>query len=226
MLNKLKTAVRKSRVYNKLVFIKKLRGKLFDLKHNIDTASEAELGDLKIESENIKYGAKYIGSDPKVIRELFDGFNIKHEDFVFVDLGSGKGRVLFVASDYPYKKIVGIEFAEDLNEIAQRNIKKYRSKDQKSEDIESICIDATKFEIPNEPLVFYLFNPFSEKVLTEVLKNIENSLEKFPREIYIFYLAFFHRQIFDESKYFKELESSDWHILYKSSDFRIKDSQA
>ena len=216
MLNKIKTLVRQSRLYNKLVFIKQLRGKLFDLRHNIDTASEADLGDLKIESENIQYGAKYMGSDPKAIRELFDNFKIDHEKFVFIDLGSGKGRVLFVASDYPYKKIIGVEFAEDLNDIAQKNIKNYRSKNQKCKNIESICLDAAKFEIPEEPLVFYLFNPFSEKVLTQVLKNIETSLEKNPREIYIMYLAFFHRQIFDESEFFKETESSDWHILYKS----------
>jgi SAM-dependent methyltransferase len=226
MLNKLKTVIRKSRLYNKLVFIKNLRGKLFDLKHNVDTASEVELGDLRIDSENVKYGAKYMGSDPKAITELFGSFKIKHEDFVFVDLGSGKGRVLFVASTHPYKKIIGVEFAEDLHEIAQKNIKNYRSKDQKCKDIESICIDAAKFKIPDEPLVFYLFNPFSEKVISEVLKNIEISLEKHPREIYIFYLAFFHRQIFDESIFFETIESSDWHILYKSSDPQIEDSQA
>ena len=216
MLNKIKSAIRQSRLYNKLVFIKQLRGKLFDLKHNIDTASEAELGDLKIESENIKYGAKYMGSDPKAIKKLFEGFKIKHEEFVFVDLGSGKGRVLFVASDYPYKKIIGVEFAEDLHKIAQKNIENYRSKNQKCENIESVCIDAAKFEIPEDRIVFYLFNPFSEKVLSQVLENIETSLAENSREIYIMYLAFFHRHIFDESKYFEVADASDWHILYKS----------
>ena len=217
MINKLKTAVRQSKLYNKLVFIKNLRGKIFDIKHNIETVSDVELGDLKIDSENVKFGAKYAGSDPKATKELFENFKINHEDFVFVDLGSGKGRVLFIASDYPYKKIIGVEFAEELHETARKNIKKFRSKTRRCDDIQAVCADATKFEIPAEPLVFFLFNPFGVKVLKEILHNIENSLETSPREIYIFYFAPFHRQIFDESEFFEEFDSSDWHILYKNS---------
>ena len=217
MMDKLKTAIRQSRLYNKLVFIKNLRGKIFDLKHNVETVSDVELSDLKIDSENVKFGAKYAGSDPKATKELFADFKINYKDFVFVDLGSGKGRVLFIASDYPYKKIIGVEFAEELNETAQKNIKKFNSKTRKCDDIEAIYADVTKFEIPDEPLVFFLFNPFGVKVLKEILQNIEKSLQNSPREIYIFYLAPFHRQIFDESEFFAEFDSSDWHILYKNS---------
>ena len=35
-----------------------------------------------------------------------------HERYTFLDLGSGKGRILLQASLYPYKRIVGVEIAE------------------------------------------------------------------------------------------------------------------
>jgi len=48
----------------------------------------------------------------------------------FVDYGSGKGRVLLVASDYAFKKIVGVEFSKVLNDVAVANIATYRSSKQ------------------------------------------------------------------------------------------------
>ena len=216
MLKDLKKTLHKSRIYNKLVFLKVLRGKIYDIRHNVNTLSKASLEELTIESENLKHGVEYAASDPRTIKKIFNEFNIRHEDFVFVDLGSGKGRVLFLASDYPYKKIIGVEFAAELDATAKKNIKNYRSKNQKCKNIEAIHLDAAKFQIPEDPVVFFICNPFGEKVLSQVLKNIENSLENSPREIYIFYLVTFHRHILDKSEKFKEIESSDWHILYKS----------
>jgi hypothetical protein len=47
------------------------------------------------------------------------------QDFTFIDLGSGKGRVLLMASDYPFKRIIGVEFMPELQRVAQENIRKY-----------------------------------------------------------------------------------------------------
>ena len=78
-------------------------------------------------------------------------------DFVFVDLGSGKGRTLLMASDYPFRRIVGVELLPALHQAAQNNLSKYRSESQKCFALEAICGDATGFPFPAEPLVLYLF---------------------------------------------------------------------
>ena len=83
-------------------------------------------------------------------------------DFVFIDLGSGKGRTLLMASDYPFRRIVGVELLPALHQAAQENLSKYRSESQKCFALESICADATEFPFPAEPTVLYLFNPFPE----------------------------------------------------------------
>ena len=51
-------------------------------------------------------------------------------DFIFIDLGSGKGRALLMASDYPFRRIVGVELLPQLHRAAQDNLTKYRSETQ------------------------------------------------------------------------------------------------
>jgi hypothetical protein len=108
-------------------------------------------------------------------------------DFTFIDLGSGKGRVLLMASDYPFKKIIGVEFMPELHRAAQENIAGYSNDRQRCPQIESVCMDARDFQFPDNPLVVYLFNPFSEPTFTRVLKNLRRSAEQTPRPVYIAY---------------------------------------
>jgi hypothetical protein len=83
------------------------------------------------------------------------------QDFTFIDPGCGKGRVLLIASDYPFHGIIGVEFMPDLYRTAQKNIAGYSSDEQQCRQIEAICMDARDFQFPSGPLVVYLFNPFS-----------------------------------------------------------------
>src|SRR6478752_7118537 len=108
-------------------------------------------------------------------------------DFTFIDLGCGKGRVLLMASDYPFQKIVGVEFMPDLVGAAQKNIAGYSSARQQCRQIEALCMDARDFQFPAKPLVVYLFNPFSEATFAQVLENLRHSVEQMLRPIYIAY---------------------------------------
>ena len=40
------------------------------------------------------------------------------QDYTFLDIGSGKGRVLMLASDAPFRHIVGVELSPALTAIA------------------------------------------------------------------------------------------------------------
>lgn len=108
-------------------------------------------------------------------------------DFTFIDLGSGKGRVLLMASDYPFRGIVGVEFMPDLYHAAQKNIASYSSDRQRCRQIETVCTDARDFQFPWGPLVVYLFNPFSESTFAQVLENLWRSVEQSPRPVYVAY---------------------------------------
>jgi len=217
MLSLIKGKIRKTRAYDYFgnqLFIR--RAKAFDKKHNVETAREVRLHELKIDSPNVEHGVFYAGTDPKSFRGILDNLNVKFEDFVFIDLGSGKGRALLMASDRPFKKIIGVEFSSELNAIAQKNILSFKNAEQKCRDIEAVCQDATLFVPPLEPCIFYVFNAFHAGIVAEVLKNLKNSFDEEPREIYFIYANPVHLEVLQENKFFEEFYSDTWYSIYKN----------
>lgn len=217
MLSLIKEKIRQTKAYgyfgNRL-FIR--RAEAFDKKHNVETAREVRLHELEIDSPNVKHGVFYAGTDPKSFRAILDNLNVKFEDFVFIDLGSGKGRALLMASARPFKKIVGVEFSRELNAIAQKNILSFKDSEQKCRNIEAVCLDATRFVPPPESCIFYVFNAFHAGIVAEVLENIEKSFNENPREIYFIYANPVHIEVLQENKFFKEIYSDTWYSIYKN----------
>ena len=133
------------------------------------------------------FHSPYQPTDPAVFREMMASLPIEFDPFTFVDLGSGKGRTLLMASEYPFRRIVGVELIADLHRAAEENIRVYHSATQRCTQIEAVCTDACEFVFPDTPLVLYLFNPLPEAGLQRVLRNLERSLEQSPRRVWIVY---------------------------------------
>jgi len=161
----------------------------FDLRYGVETSTRVHLTDLKIDSPNWVYAGGYWPTSTKIIHDALAALPIRFEDFVFIDFGSGKGRVLLQASDLPFRKIVGVEFAAELHDIAIQNIARYKSDGQKCREIKSVCMDFTQFKIPREPLVAFLYNPSSEAITAALAKNIAQSLAANPRELWVIYVT-------------------------------------
>ncbi len=161
----------------------------FDLQYGVETSTRVHPTDLKIDSPNWIYAGGYWPTPTEVVREALSGLPIRYEDFVFVDFGSGKGRVLLQASDLPFRRIVGVEFSSELHKIAVSNIRRYKSDSQKCFEIEPVCMDFTQFEIPREPLVAFLYNPSSEAITATLATNIARSLIENPRELWVIYVT-------------------------------------
>jgi len=157
----------------------------FDLKYGTDTRLRADLDSLDIEGANRDHGVYYQASPVYSTRKALRQLNIDYSTYTFVDFGSGKGRTLLLASELPFMRVIGIEFARELHEVAQKNIEIYPGK--AAEKVESICQDATTFELPAENLIIYFFNPFDDVILDKVISNISNSLKSNPRSSYIVY---------------------------------------
>jgi SAM-dependent methyltransferase len=129
----------------------------------------------------------YQPTEPALFHAMLDTLSINFSDFIFIDLGSGKGRTLLMASDYPFQRIVGVELLPELNRAACENLKNYSNPSQKCFHLETICADARDFEFPADPIVLYLFNPLPEAGLIEVIRNLENSLRHRPRPMFVLY---------------------------------------
>jgi hypothetical protein len=194
---------------------------LFDVEYGVDTGGVIELSDLDIPSPNYAYGVRYQATPIDLFREMLDSIDFDPEKYVFVDFGSGKGRVLLLASAWPFKGIIGIEFAPELHRLAQQNIQQYQSPSRKCKDLCSVCVDATEFVIPEEPAIFYFYHPFDARVMSHVLSNINKSLEKRPRPTYVIYYNPQVAGVIEETGAFSLLKSTSQYSIYANALTRV-----
>jgi len=137
------------------------------------------------------FHSPYQPTEPALFHEMLNALtansHLDFRDFTFLDLGSGKGRTLLMASDYPFRRIIGVELLPVLEQVARENLRQYKSESQLCFALESICADAADFVLPTGPLILYLFNPFPEAGLRRVVRNLEESLRTQPRPVYVLY---------------------------------------
>jgi hypothetical protein len=188
----------------------------FDQLHGTDTAENVQLASLKLAGDSWVHSRNYQGTDENDFVTMLAALQIRFQEFVLVDIGSGKGKALLLASRYPFKRIVGVEFAAALHEIARKNIEIYRDSEQVCFDIESICMDATQYELPHDPTVLMLFNPFEEPIMRRFVANLEESLRAAPRPLYLLYLNPRQAHVVDESRLLRLTRDEGWYRRYEA----------
>lgn len=155
----------------------------YDWRHNVETRVD--------QSEHLRgwnYNFPYLPIRPPTARRVVRSLPISnYSDYTFVDIGSGKGRMLLLASEFPFRKIVGIEMREDLHAQALDNVRRFRQP-TKCSQIECVLADATRYDLPPGKLVVYLFNPFSADVMSQVLRRLDEAVDQDPREIILVYV--------------------------------------
>lgn len=112
---------------------------------------------------------------------------------VFYDLGCGKGRALCVMARHPFKKVVGVELRPELCESARDNAARLRGR---VAPIEVVQGDATQPEFADGD-VYFFYNPFGAPTFTQVLRNLERSLEAAPRSLTLVYYNALHEGLLD-----------------------------
>ena len=156
----------------------------YDWEHRVNTTSGSVAWRERLLGV---FHSPYQPTDATLFQEMMARLPIDFSEFTFVDLGSGKGRTLLMASEYPFRRIVGVEILPDLHWVAVENIRAYTSPTQRCLQVESVCANAREFELPGGPLVLYLFNPLPEVGLMQLLLSLERSLRQHPRSVYVLY---------------------------------------
>ncbi len=170
-------------VYQLCKWATRAEGWWFDTTRRVDTSGFVGLDKLTLVGSN-KKGHEYLAARPAVVRPILRSLPIRnHSEYTFVDLGSGKGRILFLAAEYGFRKVEGVEFALELHEAAVANIHRYRHSGQHRPRIESVNLDAADYEFPRDNLVVYLFNPFGANVMEKVMSNLAASIQEHPRHV-------------------------------------------
>ena len=148
--------------------------------------STQNLHDLTLTGDYKEHGTALVSTSKdfftKVFSDLEEIVGKKIEKNIFIDYGSGKGGAIIQAKNTGFKESIGIEFAKELHEVAEENIKKLGLS-----GVTSYFQDATTYNPPEDISVIYLFNPFDEVVMDMVAKNIESLKSDFKNDVYVVY---------------------------------------
>ncbi len=159
------------------------------------------------------YGPVRVANAHAALRDLPSG---DYSEYTFIDIGSGLGRVLFVAAEYPFRRVVGVEFSTDLHQQALDNIARYRHGKRRCGSIEAVHANAAEYEFPDEKLVIYMFNPFGPEILSRMLANLERSLQRCPRHVVVLMLWPEHSAIVAGMEWMREYRRTRRYHIYQN----------
>jgi len=172
-------------------FVKRLRGiglktrllnpkdEFFDRLYGVRTFGYKKYSDNR---DDPLWKGDYMPSSYKDVLSMLRAAKVGMESVV-VDYGCGLGRVVFTAAYLGAKRSIGVEFDEYIFYNAESNRKRSRFQDR----VSFVHQDASAFTIPDDANVFFFFNPFGSKTMSDVIERIERSLESAPRKICVIY---------------------------------------
>jgi hypothetical protein len=187
----------------------------FDRRFGVDTARNVEVRTLDIPPEIAALAGRYqtIGS----IGEYLADIPVAFDDYTFVDYGCGKGKALLMASEFPFEAIVGVECSALLAGIARTNISLYNSITQRCKLIHVIESDASIFQPPAVPTVYFLYNPFARPILHAALVQIQQATAQRTKPNYLVYVNPRHRCCLDASaEWAITVDHGEW-LVYQST---------
>lgn len=167
--------------------LSRLGGRIFDWRHQVKTAGVVDLEDLGTIGPNAHQGVYYVPTPIGQFRRVIGNLPLPRDKFVFVDIGSGMGRCLLLAAEFPFRKILGVEFASELCAIADRNADRYAQRYPNRPEIDVQNIDALQLRLEDADHVLFMYNPFAGPLVSEFFARIDAQQREHRRNIYLVY---------------------------------------
>jgi len=144
------------KIYRRIeIFIEKLNG--------LDFSTVKSVSELGLDERLVVQGSP---SCNKYLLDVLSDLEVEYGDSI-LDIGCAKGSAIRCMLRYPFKKIAGIEIAEEYVNIANKNFERLNRK-----NIEIICEDAVNFDNYGSFKFYYLYNPFPSQVMRKVIRKI------------------------------------------------------
>jgi hypothetical protein len=164
----------------------------FDLEFGTRTSGLIAGRHLKSGHRNDRNSTAYYAVAPSVMQGLVVRWRRSRpvapiDEFTFVDLGAGMGRAMLLASEYPFRSVVGVELNPTLARIARKNAALWRPAGCALAPMRVVCRDAVEFEFPEGPCVAFLFNPFNAQVMRRLLGSLAKGFAERPGQLDILY---------------------------------------
>ncbi len=179
----------------------------FDREHGVDTAGTIAIEELDASDDLRGRAERYEAADPEFFNYMLDRSGLtRRDEYLFVDLGSGKGRGLLLAALAGFRRVIGVELDLDLHTVARGNIEIFR-KQHPDVDFTTVNEDATKFAFPPLPFVLFLNNPFDAHILEKVLNNLETMRERSGQDVLLLYMHSNHQDLVRQREGWEELDA-------------------
>jgi predicted RNA methylase len=153
-----------------------------DRRFGVTTSDEEVVRELgRASNDDYRYVSRaisYLGIE-RLIRKLEP-----NRTDAFLDMGCGAGRAICIAAQHPFSRVIGIEVDEGLCALAELNARRLRRYVVRPE---TICADATKYRVPDDVTVVFLYNPFNGEVLRAALTQVLESFDRAPRRLRLAY---------------------------------------
>jgi SAM-dependent methyltransferase len=155
---------------------------VFDRRQGTDTSRIVDLATAGVHTDGrIPYVPSSWRNLPSALRHI----PISDDD-VFLDLGSGKGRVVLQAAERPFKRVVGVELSSELHASATANLDAVRAR-LRCQDVELIEADITDYRVPDDVTIVYAYNPVRGDLFEAAMNALIASYDRNPRSMHLLY---------------------------------------
>jgi SAM-dependent methyltransferase len=165
----------------------------FDLEFGVRTSGLIAGRNLKCGSRADRHNTAYFGVAPSVFHEMIALWRRSKpagtiDQFTFVDIGAGMGRAVLLASEFPFRSVIGVELNPRLARIARKNVAHWKAAGLARAPVRVVCRDAVEFKIPPGPCVVFMFNPFGGPIMRRLLKTWSQTLARREDQLDILYV--------------------------------------
>ncbi len=183
---------RKGPLYTARYYLLRLSDEFYERRYGIQTNAWLKPEQLGIADAD---ACEYVPLPYRVLHRIFRKLEIRRGSAeVLLDMGCGMGRVLAVASRYPFSRVVGVEISPGLCAVARMNLSNCQPR-ARCRDFEVVNANALSYSLPGDVSVVFFYNPFRGETLRRVIENIRQSLVERPRGLRIIYC---NRVFFDQ----------------------------
>ena len=188
-------------------------GAEFDATYGVDTCQSSDPAWLgRLEGSNWVHGQAYSPAPIDLVNQALAQLPAEFRHATFVDIGSGKGRIVLLASLLPFSRVVGVEYDRLLHDVALRNVASFNSAGKKK--IELYCADAAEFELPPGSLVLFFHHPFDRPLFEGLSGRLKAAHHSSRQPICIVYVDPKCRQVFEETQVFELYHEQPGEVPY------------
>ena len=182
----------------------------FDVEYGVRTSGLIAGRHLKSGHRHDRHSTAYYGVAPSVFKSLLARWRKSRPaapmgEFTFVDVGAGMGRAVLLASEMPFRQVVGVELNPALARIARRNATAWRVAGRARAPMRMVCGDAVEFRFPQGPCAAFLFNPFGAPVLRQLLKALKKAFAGRAGQLDLLYVNNEQERVVEEQAGFVRL---------------------